>query len=111
MAAAGTVPGTDAPRAQGKLSFIDNTVDATTGVIRVKAQFDNRDTALWPGQYVNTRITVQTLKNAVVMPQNGYHHQYARGTYRVRGRCRPERAPGAGRPSAQFWPATRPCPA
>lgn len=80
VAAAGTGPGTEAPRAQGKLSFIDNTVDASTGVIRVKALFDNRDTALWPGQYVDTRITVQTLKNAVVVPQAAIFTN-ARGTY------------------------------
>jgi RND family efflux transporter MFP subunit len=53
---------------EGKLSFIDNAVDPVAGTIRVKAQFDNSDTALWPGQYVNTQITVNTLKNAVVVP-------------------------------------------
>jgi membrane fusion protein, multidrug efflux system len=55
---------------EGYLSFIDNTVDPQAGVIRVKAQFDNRDTRLWPGQYVNTALTVQTLKDAIVVPQN-----------------------------------------
>jgi multidrug efflux system membrane fusion protein len=55
---------------EGQLSFIDNTVDPQAGVIRVKAQFSNRDTRLWPGQYVNTALTVQTLKDAVVVPQN-----------------------------------------
>ena len=54
----------------GVLSFIDNTVDPVAGVIRVKARFDNKDTRLWPGQYVNTRLTVQTLKGALVIPQN-----------------------------------------
>lgn len=54
----------------GQLSFIDNTVDPVAGVIRVKAQFDNADTRLWPGQYVNTRLTVNTLKDALVVPQN-----------------------------------------
>jgi RND family efflux transporter MFP subunit len=52
----------------GALSFIDNTVDPQAGVIRVKAQFDNRAMQLWPGQYVNAEVTVQTLKNAVVVP-------------------------------------------
>jgi len=52
----------------GKLSFIDNAVDPVAGTIRVKAQFDNSDTALWPGQYVNTLITVSTLKETVVVP-------------------------------------------
>jgi RND family efflux transporter MFP subunit len=55
---------------EGQLSFIDNTVDPVAGVIRVKAQFDNKDTRLWPGQYVNTSLTVQMLKNALVLPQN-----------------------------------------
>jgi RND family efflux transporter MFP subunit len=55
--------------AAGKLSFVDNTVDPMAGTIRVKAQFDNRDSALWPGQYVNARVTVQTLPDAVVIPQ------------------------------------------
>jgi RND family efflux transporter MFP subunit len=54
----------------GTLSFIDNTVDPAAGTIRVKAEFANRDTALWPGQYVGTRVTVQTIKDAVVVPQN-----------------------------------------
>ena len=53
----------------GKLSFIDNTVDPQAGAIRVKAQFDNRDTQLWPGQYANTRVTLHTIKDAVVIPQ------------------------------------------
>ena len=55
---------------EGQLSFIDNTVDPQAGVIRVKAQFANRDTRLWPGQYVNTQVIVQTLKDALVVPQN-----------------------------------------
>lgn len=53
----------------GKLNFIDNTVDPQAGTIRVKAQFDNRDTSLWPGQYVATRVTLRTLKDAIVIPQ------------------------------------------
>jgi len=54
----------------GTLSFIDNTVDPVAGVIRVKASFDNQDTRLWPGQYVNARLTLSTLKDALVIPQN-----------------------------------------
>ena len=53
----------------GKLSFIDNSVDPQAGSIRVKAQFDNRDTRLWPGQYATARVTVQMLKDAIVIPQ------------------------------------------
>jgi RND family efflux transporter MFP subunit len=65
---------------KGFLSFIDNTVDPSTGTIRVKAEFDNRDTSLWPGQYVNTRVTVNTIKDALVIPQNAIITN-ARGTY------------------------------
>jgi multidrug efflux system membrane fusion protein len=64
----------------GLLSFIDNTVDPAAGSIRVKAQFDNRDTALWPGQYVTTRVTVHTLKAATVIPQAAIINN-TRGTF------------------------------
>lgn len=57
-------------RVNGKLSFIDNAVDATSGMIKVKARFSNVQTDLWPGQYVNTELTAQTLKDALVIPQN-----------------------------------------
>ena len=62
--------GGEAKPVTGVLSFVDNTVDATSGTIRVKAQFANGDGLLWPGQYVNTRVTVRTIPNAVVIPQN-----------------------------------------
>lgn len=62
--------GGDARPVTGELIFVDNTVDPTTGTIRVKAQFGNTDGLLWPGQYVNTRVTVRTIKDAVVIPQN-----------------------------------------
>lgn len=52
----------------GKLSFIDSAVDAVAGTIRVKAQFDNANTQLWPGQFVQARITLSTLRDAVVVP-------------------------------------------
>jgi multidrug efflux system membrane fusion protein len=64
------LPGAGLAPVNGVLSFVDNTVDPTAGTIKVKAEFDNRETTLWPGQYVNTKVTVQTIKNAVVVPQN-----------------------------------------
>jgi membrane fusion protein, multidrug efflux system len=71
---------TDAPLAQGNLVFIDNTVDQTTGTIRMRAQFDNRDTALWPGQFVNVRIKLYDEPNAILVPsralQTGPEGQY-----------------------------------
>lgn len=53
---------------QGVLSFLDNTVDPTTGTIRLKALFDNSGRQLWPGQFINLSITLETRKNAVVVP-------------------------------------------
>ena len=56
-------------RPRGRLVFVDNQVDASTGTIKVKAQFDNPRQQLWPGQYVRVRMTLRTLKDAVVVPQ------------------------------------------
>ncbi|TQK05006.1 efflux RND transporter periplasmic adaptor subunit [Herbaspirillum sp. SJZ107] len=64
------LPGAGLSPVSGVLSFVDNTVDPTAGTIKVKAEFDNRETTLWPGQYVNTKVTVQTIKDAVVVPQS-----------------------------------------
>jgi RND family efflux transporter MFP subunit len=63
-------PGAGMAPVTGTLSFIDNTVDPAAGTIKVKAEFANRDTTLWPGQYVNTKVTVQTIRDAIVVPQN-----------------------------------------
>jgi len=52
----------------GVLTFVDNAVDSTTGTIKLKASFDNKDRALWPGQFVTARITLSNLQNAVVVP-------------------------------------------
>jgi RND family efflux transporter MFP subunit len=60
--------GASARTLQGRLSFIDSSVDAVAGTIRVKAQFDNADTRLWPGQYVHACVTLATMRNAVVVP-------------------------------------------
>ncbi len=54
---------------QGKLQFVDNAVDASSGNVKVKAVFDNKEEALWPGAYVSVRLTVQTLKDAISVPQ------------------------------------------
>jgi RND family efflux transporter MFP subunit len=62
--------GSEGKPVKGYLSFIDNMVDATSGTIKVKAEFDNAGASLWPGQYVNTRVTVRTIKDAIVIPQN-----------------------------------------
>jgi len=52
----------------GKLTGIDNQVDSTTGTLRLKAEFPNARRQLWPGQFVNVRLRVETLTNAVVVP-------------------------------------------
>lgn len=62
-----TIPGRAEPL-RGVLTFVDNTVDPSVGTVRAKATFDNRAQQLWPGQYVNTTVTVRTLKDAVVVP-------------------------------------------
>lgn len=53
----------------GRLQFVDNLVDASSGTVKVKAVFDNKDQALWPGAFVDVRLNVQTLKDALVVPQ------------------------------------------
>jgi multidrug efflux system membrane fusion protein len=54
--------------AEGHLAVIDNTVDATTGTIHLKATFENRDGMLWPGQFVTAVLTLDTIRNATVVP-------------------------------------------
>ncbi len=56
------------PIAKGKLQVIDNQVDQTTGMIRLKAVFDNQDDALWPGQYTPVQVQVGVKKSAVTVP-------------------------------------------
>src|SRR6266536_4401977 len=58
----------------GTLALINNQVDTTSGTIRLKAVFDNKDHALWPGQSVSTRLLVKTLKNATVVPDDAIQH-------------------------------------
>jgi membrane fusion protein, multidrug efflux system len=60
--------------AEGKLAVINNQVDTTSGTIRLKAVFDNKDHMLWPGQSVSTRLLVKTLKDATVVPDDAIQH-------------------------------------
>jgi len=66
--------------AAGKLLTIDNQIDPTTGTVRFKGVFENRDLSLWPNQFVNIRLFLATRKNAVVVPlaavQRGAQGQY-----------------------------------
>jgi len=52
----------------GKLIVVDNQVDASTGTVKLKSEFQNSNLALWPGQFVNVRLTVDTLKGVTVVP-------------------------------------------
>jgi membrane fusion protein, multidrug efflux system len=62
------------PLAEGSLSVVNNQVDSTSGTIRLKAVFDNKNHALWPGQSVSTRLLVKTLKDATVVPDDAIQH-------------------------------------
>jgi multidrug efflux system membrane fusion protein len=53
---------------QGRLTFIDNSVDLTTGTIKLKATFDNALHVLWPGQFADVKLTLKSQPNAVVVP-------------------------------------------
>jgi multidrug efflux system membrane fusion protein len=66
--------------AVGRLAFIDNVVDTSTGTIKLKGSFDNRDNRLWPGQFVHVVLTLTVQNNAVVVPteavQTGQQGQF-----------------------------------
>src|ERR1700736_3628462 len=55
---------------EGTLAVVNNQVDTTSGTIRLKAVFDNKNHALWPGQSVSTRLLMTTLKDATVVPDD-----------------------------------------
>ena len=74
IAAQGTLPAsaiapTDSGSpSTGRINFIDNAVDSTTGTIKVKGTFPNDDRRLWPGQFVNVTVTLTSDPNAIVVP-------------------------------------------
>jgi len=59
---------------EGSLAVVNNTVDTTSGTVRLKATFDNKDHLLWPGLSVSTRLLVNTLKDAIVIPDDAVQH-------------------------------------
>jgi membrane fusion protein, multidrug efflux system len=73
--AAGTVPvaalpaGDKGAPAKGRLAFFENTVDAATGTIAMRAVFDNEDERLWPGEFVNVTVTLGSDAEALTVPQ------------------------------------------
>jgi multidrug efflux system membrane fusion protein len=62
------VPNSSGRPEVGKLVFVDNSVDVTTGTISLHARFDNRREVLWPGLYVNILMTLAEQSNATVIP-------------------------------------------
>jgi len=65
---AATIPNTDVPVDVGKVSFVDNTVDRTTGMITLRATFPNKDRVLWPGQFITVVLTLSNRPNATIVP-------------------------------------------
>jgi multidrug efflux system membrane fusion protein len=61
-------PDDDAPPSRGRVSFIDNSIDQTTGTIAIRGTFPNDDRRLWPGQFVNVTVTLGSEDNATIIP-------------------------------------------
>ncbi len=59
---------------EGTVELVDNTVDQTTGTIKLKASFPNAEIRLWPGNFVNGRLVVETRKSAVTVPEPALRH-------------------------------------
>ena len=60
--------------ASGKLFTINNQIDTTTGTVKLRAQFDNKNGALFPNQFVNTRLLVNTLEGVTLVPTAAVQH-------------------------------------
>ena len=60
--------------ATGQLATVDNQIDTTTGTVKLRAMFDNRKNELFPNQFVNTRLLVNTLQNQVLIPASAVQH-------------------------------------
>ena len=60
--------------ASGKLLTLDNQIDTTTGTVKARASFDNRDFGLFPNEFVNTRLLVNTLQDATLIPTSAIQH-------------------------------------
>lgn len=56
------------PLDRGRLQVVDNQVDQTTGTVKMKAEFPNDNLQLWPGQFINVRVLIETLGQAIVVP-------------------------------------------
>ena len=60
--------------ATGKLLTLDNQVDTSTGTVRFRGEFENRDLALFPNQFVNARLLVRTLRHQLLVPTEAVQH-------------------------------------
>jgi len=60
--------------ATGKLLTVDNQIDTTTGTVKLRAVFDNKDGALFPNQFVNARLLVKTLEGVTLIPNSAVQH-------------------------------------
>jgi multidrug efflux system membrane fusion protein len=60
--------------ATGKLLTFDNQIDTTTGTVKLRASFDNKDDALFPNQFVNTKLLVRTIEGATLIPTSAIQH-------------------------------------
>jgi multidrug efflux system membrane fusion protein len=60
--------------ASGKLLTLDNLIDTTTGTVRARASFENKDSSLFPNQFVNIRLLVDTLQGATLIPASAIQH-------------------------------------
>ena len=60
--------------ASGRLLTLDNQIDTTTGTVKLRALFDNKDEALFPNEFVNTRLLVRTLRGVTLIPTNAIQH-------------------------------------
>src|SRR6516225_6716696 len=77
--------GGDRPLASGELVFVDSQVDQSTGHIKLKALFDNADRALWPGEFVDARVQIATVKAATVIPRTAIERgQNGTFVYRIK---------------------------
>ena len=76
-----TPPNDEGSPSAGRITFVDNAVDSTTGTIKIKAEFPNGDRRLWPGQFVNVSVMLATDTTAIVVPsaaiQAGQQGPYA----------------------------------
>ena len=60
--------------ASGKLEATDNQIDTTTGTLKLRALFDNKDSSLFPNQFVNAHLLINTLQNVVLIPSSAIQH-------------------------------------